>query len=539
MSFSSTLDRPEATTYSVDDLLRDVKNGKIKIPRFQRQFKWESEHILKLLDSIYRGYPIGNLLFWETDFDQKAKSVFGPVAIEETAKVTKLIIDGQQRITTLVGIFLLPDNEDYEKKWYVYFDLKTREFNIPKQKTPPPYYWIPLRELSDTARFLTWLRALPATKESERLIHEANQLAKSLRDYKIPAYIVRTEDETILREIFERLNKGGKPLTDTEVFNSLFGRTDDTEPDDLSAVRKEFKGYGFGSIKENDLLKSLQAVLGIDINIKFDKVKDLLKQKDEKTIHNTVTELHNVLRTLADFLEKDAGICHISLLPYPFSLRPLIKFFYLFRNPSDETRKELSWWLWRATTSGFFYRITAQPIKEIFTSIRGTETQTIERLRLITEISKKISYPEIKTEKYIGLGNAGTKIFCNYLISLNPKRFINGEPFNAKTIIEKEGGLNVFQTFTKINRSNVEIENKSLEKEFCNRFFYPASEAIRDSNYIMKIDNSVLKSHAIPPAIVVYWKKGEIEEFLKRRQSFIKEDMKRYLEERYGFSESC
>ncbi len=535
MSFSSTLDRPEATTYSVDDLLRDVKNGKIKIPRFQRQFRWKSEDMLKLLDSIYRGYPIGNLLFWETDSNQKAKSVFGPVVIEETAKVTTLVIDGQQRITTLVGIFLLPEDEDSDKKWHVYFDLKTREFKILKQKTPPPYYWIPLREVSDTARFLTWLRTLPVTKESEGLIHEANQLAKSLRDYKIPAYIVRTDDEKILREIFERLNKGGSPLTDTEVFNSLFGRTDDTEPDDLSAVKREFEKYGFGSIGEKDLLKSLQAVLDIDINIKFDKVKDLLKQKDERTIHKTITELHDVLKTVADFLEKDAGICHISLLPYPFSLRPLIKFFYLFRNPSDETRKELSQWLWRATTSGFFYRITAQPIKEIFTSIKvAEETQSIERL---IEISKDFSYPEIKTDKYIGLGNATTKIFCNYLISLNPKSFISGECFDAKVIIEEEG-LNVFQTFTKINRSDLEVENKSLEKGFCNRFFYPASKVIGASDYIYIIitkgDSSVLKSHAIPPEIAVYWRKGDIEEFLERRKSFIKEDMKRYLEERRG-----
>jgi len=530
MSFSSTLDRPEATTYSVDDLLRDVKNGKIKIPRFQRQFRWESEDMLKLLDSIYRGYPIGNLLFWETDSDQKAKSVIGPDDIEETAKVTKLIIDGQQRITTLVGIFLLPDDDDSDKKWHIYFDLKTKKFEIPKQKTKVPYYWIPLREVFDTVRFLTWLRTLPVTKESEGLIHEANQLSKSLRDYKIPAYIVRTDDEKILREIFERLNKGGKPLTDTEVFNSLFGRTDDTEPDDLSAVRKEFERYGFGSIKENDLLKSLQAVLGIDINIKFDKVKDLLKQKDERTIHKTITELHDVLKTVADFLEKDAGICHISLLPYPFSLRPLIKFFYLFRNPSDETRKELSRWLWRATTSGFFYRITAQPIKKIFTSIKDTESQTVERL---TEISKDFSYPEIKTDKYIGLGNASTKIFCNYLISLNPKNFINGEQFEAKPIIEEEG-LNVFQKFTKINGSDLEVKNKVLEEGFCNRFFYPASKSSEISKNMMESDGSVLQSHAIPPAIAVYWRKGEIEEFLKRRQSFIKEDMNRYLEERRG-----
>jgi len=143
MNFSSTLDRPEAVTLSIDDLFRDAKNGKIKISRFQRGFRWKSEDMLKLLDSIYRGYPIGNLLFWETDSSQRAKSVFGPVVVEEATKVAKLVVDGQQRITTLVGIFLLPESAACDKKWEVHFDLKTKNFEVLKKNAKPPYYWIP------------------------------------------------------------------------------------------------------------------------------------------------------------------------------------------------------------------------------------------------------------------------------------------------------------------------------------------------------------------------------------------------------------
>jgi len=65
MSFIPNLDRPDAIILSIDDLLRDAKSGKIKIPIFQREFKWDANDRIKLLDSVYRGYPIGSLLFWE------------------------------------------------------------------------------------------------------------------------------------------------------------------------------------------------------------------------------------------------------------------------------------------------------------------------------------------------------------------------------------------------------------------------------------------------------------------------------------------
>ncbi|MDM8517244.1 hypothetical protein QUF76_13665 [Desulfobacterales bacterium HSG16] len=64
-------------------------------------------------------------------------SVFGHVVIKENEKIAQMIIDGQQRITTLVGIFLRPEEGEYDKKWYVYFNLKEKRFEIPERKQRP------------------------------------------------------------------------------------------------------------------------------------------------------------------------------------------------------------------------------------------------------------------------------------------------------------------------------------------------------------------------------------------------------------------
>jgi len=531
MNISPILDSPEATTLSIYDLLRYVKNGKIKIPPFQREFRWEPEDMLKLLDSIYRGYPIGNLLFWETDIVQGVRSTFGSVTIEANSKDTWLIIDGQQRIKTLVGILLRPKDQESEKHWYVYFDLKEGEFKIPKGKTTPQDYWLPLREIADTMEFLTWLRHLTDKtdkNEAESLINSANRVAKAIRDYKIPAYIVKTGDQAIVREIFNRLNNTGKSLTASEVFNAIYGRKDDGEPIDLSSVRTTFKKYGFGTIEEQDLLKSILAILDVAVNIKLSKARDTLKNYNEKIIHETITHLHDVLETVMSFLKEYAGISHLSLLPYSFLLIPLIKFFYLFPKASEESKEKLSRWLWRGTVSGLFHRITAQPMTEILANIK--EDNEIRCLTSLMAMEKlKNIYPEIKM-KYVGKANATTKIFYNYLVFLKPKDFITSKEFDIQAIIEEEGAK-AFQTFSRI-RNKAVISDEHLEKGFCNKFFYPSSE-IRQ----IRIDNihpQILQSHAIPIESIRHWKEGSIEEFLRIRNNFLKEELKKYLAERCG-----
>ena len=64
--------KPEAVAWSIEELLEKVRDGKIRLPEFQRLYKWTSDDVVQLFDSIVRGFPIGTLLFWK-----------GPVASNE------------------------------------------------------------------------------------------------------------------------------------------------------------------------------------------------------------------------------------------------------------------------------------------------------------------------------------------------------------------------------------------------------------------------------------------------------------------------
>lgn len=89
------------TGYSLTHLIEDIKHGNLALPDIQRPFVWSASKIRDLFDSLYRGYPVGTLMFWETGADVGTRQVGGG----STDRVAKLlIVDGQQRLTSLFAV---------------------------------------------------------------------------------------------------------------------------------------------------------------------------------------------------------------------------------------------------------------------------------------------------------------------------------------------------------------------------------------------------------------------------------------------------
>ena len=91
------------TEASVEELVSMIERGELRLPEMQRRYVWRSTRVRDLLDSLYRGYPSGAILLWETD---------EPVPLQEFAieqqknafHSTRLLLDGQQRLTSLSAV---------------------------------------------------------------------------------------------------------------------------------------------------------------------------------------------------------------------------------------------------------------------------------------------------------------------------------------------------------------------------------------------------------------------------------------------------
>jgi hypothetical protein len=89
------------TAYPLVALIEDISLGKIGLPEIQRPFVWPNVNVRNLFDSLYRGYPVGYLLFWETGADPDMRRI----GEHHDHKAPSLaIVDGQQRLTSLYAV---------------------------------------------------------------------------------------------------------------------------------------------------------------------------------------------------------------------------------------------------------------------------------------------------------------------------------------------------------------------------------------------------------------------------------------------------
>ncbi len=97
--------KPDSKKYS--DLMREIENGTIKVPKFQRDFVWSIEKTAKLLDSILKGYPIGTFILWQTRERLNDIKNIGNLQLPDTPEGDKVqyVLDGQQRITSLFAAY--------------------------------------------------------------------------------------------------------------------------------------------------------------------------------------------------------------------------------------------------------------------------------------------------------------------------------------------------------------------------------------------------------------------------------------------------
>jgi len=130
----------------------DTTLGKLDIPEFQREFVWKPEKTKKLIDSLWRGYPIGTILLWESKYSS-------PRVAQGTQSQKLWKVDGQQRITSLSLLFgkkpyWWPDATEwnnYYEKYDVLVNIKkskdSLEFSLPNPVRKRLPEWISVRNI--------------------------------------------------------------------------------------------------------------------------------------------------------------------------------------------------------------------------------------------------------------------------------------------------------------------------------------------------------------------------------------------------------
>src|SRR6516225_6428922 len=88
---------------SVEELVGMIERGELRLPEMQRRFVWRATRVRDLLDSLYRGYPSGAILLWETD-EQVPLQEMAVTQQTSPYQTSRLLLDGQQRLTSLSAV---------------------------------------------------------------------------------------------------------------------------------------------------------------------------------------------------------------------------------------------------------------------------------------------------------------------------------------------------------------------------------------------------------------------------------------------------
>jgi hypothetical protein len=336
-------ERPKADTTTVEDLVNLVARGFIRIPTFQRGLKWEKEDVLKLYDSIYKGYPVGSLLMRKAHAPATTLQL-GPLKVDapETSEA-RWVVDGQQRLVALsAGLSrqgVMPQTPD--DPYVVYFDAKTCTFEAPSRRDTVPSTWVPVNKLLDGSDLSEWVFTWEHGRD-ETLRRTVFDAGTRLREYRIPQYVVSTDDKGVLEEIFYRVNKSGKRIEWTEVHDALFGGTQG-QPSTLGELADELVTLGMGRPDENQMLSCVVACQGLDVTRNVSEHYE----RDPGVLASGVEEALPAVRRVFSFLRRHGGIPHLRLLPRSIPLIILSRFFYLYTDPSPRTTELLVRWTWR------------------------------------------------------------------------------------------------------------------------------------------------------------------------------------------------
>lgn len=202
----------------ISTILDQIDLGSMALPEFQRGYVWNRDQVRKLMSSLYRKHPVGSLLVWVTKTENANTRGDGGL----TPGSVKLILDGQQRITSLYGLvrgqqpkFFEGDSKAFSG---LYFNLEdeTFEFYLPLKMKDNPL-WIDVTNLmkSGSGELIGQLAQNPDLASNlSKYINRLNAI-DNIKEIDLHIEEVTGEDKTIevVVDIFNSVNSGGTKLS--------------------------------------------------------------------------------------------------------------------------------------------------------------------------------------------------------------------------------------------------------------------------------------------------------------------------------------
>ena len=289
------------TWYSLTHLIEEIRHGKIALPNLQRSFVWTDKQVRDLFDSLYRGFPVGTLLFWETGADTSSRQI-GLSDKRHGAKL--LIIDGQQRLTSLYTVLTGEPvlNTSFEQRNIrIAFRPRDEKFEVTNRVIEGDPEFIPdiARLWDDGYRVtirkffgrLTNGRRIDLSMDEEDLLEDRIYKLHDIQNFNFQAIELNSgTDEEQAADIFVRINYQGAVLNRVDFILTLMSVYWDKGRKQLEAFCRDsvVDGGRIESTSSQLIDPSPDQLLRVAVGLAFRRgrlkaVYDILRGKNLKT----------------------------------------------------------------------------------------------------------------------------------------------------------------------------------------------------------------------------------------------------------------
>ncbi len=423
--------------YSIRKILDAVLSGEIRIPAFQRGYVWEMDRVAYLLDSIYKGYPFGSLLFWQTKQQLAVERELGTFALP-APKVDypiSYVLDGQQRLTSIFTVFQTELKPASNPEWSdIYFDMASTGnaqdsffVAIPGSDYDHARFF-PMNVLFDSVKY----RAATANLKPEQ-IQLVDKLQEKLKEISIPVQVLKTEDRSIVAIVFERINRLGVALDTLQLLSAWTWSEDFDLLEKFKELKDELSDFGFEGVGDDaDLV--LSCVAGI---LAGEPGAEKLLELNGAEVREKFSTVENGIRGAIDFLRRQFNVTSLKLLPYPAMLVPLAVFFAV----SDGTEvvvdgpkyQQLKQWFWRTCFSGRYgsqtRRTTIDDIQQML-ELKNSRPSTLGSTPYVIPVG-------YFAHNSFRVGTAITKTFVLLLANNSPRSLLSGQAIDLDKVLQR------------------------------------------------------------------------------------------------------
>lgn len=424
-------------TIAIREILDQVLRGQIRIPAFQRGFVWESDRVAYLMDSIYKGYPFGSLLFWRTkerlDFDRK----LGPFELPDPKVDYPIdyVLDGQQRVTSIFGVFQSELNfSDSDQQWLpIYFDLLAPEeaqdsqFVALPDKDVDSNRHFPLSTLFDTLGYRKAANAFDG-KNLERI----DKMQERFKETLIPVQISKTEDKATVAIIFERVNRQGVELNTLQLLSAWTWSDEFQLIDKFEELATDLEPFGFKEVgaDTNLLLRCCSAVLSGDAS------PNALMEMNGAVVREQFERVVSGVLGAVDFVRRHYHVETLENLPFTTMLVPLSVFFATTGSKevsfTATQRAQIDRWFWR---TAFSRRYSSGVLRNLNADIQAMKDLSENTKSSLGDFDVSIDHSYFLNNTF-GIGNVNTKAFILLIAGLKPRSFVGGGPIDLKVTLK-------------------------------------------------------------------------------------------------------